>query len=350
MHVALDVRPLSNQSAGRGIGVYTDHLRTYLQSTIPGIRVTELKDGVTPGDVDVLHYPYFDLFFLTLPLYKRKPTVVTIHDVTPLVLPELYPPGIKGKIKLQLQNFSLKTVKAVVTDSQRSKIDIVNYLKYPESRVHVVPLAPQDGLLNRVDAEIIDKVRKTYRLPTDFVLYVGDINPNKNIPTLVQACKELGIALLIAGKAAVRTKYDKYHPENKDLVAVQKAARQDETIRLLGYVPSEELSALYHLASVYCQPSLYEGFGIPVLEAMHCGCPVVASKAGSLEEIGGTAAVYVAPSVDKIAKGIHFVLNLTGAQRQRLVQEGKKQAAKFSWEKAARETYAVYTKILTGVV
>lgn len=348
MHVALDVRPLHNQSAGRGIGVYTEHLYKYLQSTIPGIRMSELSEGKTPQDVDLLHYPFFDLFFMTLPWIKKKPTVVTIHDVTPLVLPELYPSGVRGKLKLRIQKFSLKTTKAVITDSESSKRDIAQYLQYPASKIHVVSLAPQDGLLSRIDAELIDKVRNIYTLPANFVLYVGDINPNKNIPTLIEACQKLGIPLVIVGKAAVRTKYDKEHPENQDLVAVQKAARQDETIRLLGYVPAAELSALYHLATVYCQPSLYEGFGIPVLEAMHCGCPVVASKVGSLEEIGGTAAVYVAPTTEKIAKGINFILNLTGAQRQRLVQEGKKQVSKFTWERAAKETYAVYTKVMVG--
>ncbi len=367
MKIGIDTRPLANLSATRGIGVYTSHLVRYLKKM--GVEVVEVKEGRVPEGVSLIHYPFFDLYFPTLPLIKKLPTVVTIHDVTPLVLPELYPPGIKGRIWFRLQKWSLGGVRGIITDSEVSKRDIVEQLGILKEKVETVYLAPQDGLGETPTEKTMTVVKEKYRLPEQFVLYVGDVNMNKNLISLVRACKQVELPIAIVGKQAAASNavgtesnsvgsIDKIgatsnvaekigkniNAEQIDLVRLKQEFGNDPKVLRLGYVPIEELGAVYRHASLYCQPSLYEGFGVSMLEAMTCGCPVVATKRGSLMEIGGKAAVYTEPEMEKLAKAIQFVIQLSPTQRKRLVQEGHKQAERFSWEQTAQQTYAVYKR------
>lgn len=344
MRVALDTRPLQNQSASRGIGVYTSHLLKYLQK-IPDLEIIELKSGKS-ADIDLIHYPWFDFYYRTLPIRKSHPIVTTIHDVTPLVLKEFYPVGLRGKINFKLQKFALKNVSAVLTDSDVSRTDISRYLPVPAEKVHTVHLAAQEGLISEPSIELKKQVINKFKLFNPYILYVGDVNMNKNLISLVKACIQAQIELLIVGKQALSPNFDHSHPENRDLALLQDKYAREPLIRRLGFVQTQDLSVLYGLATAYCQPSLYEGFGLQLLEAMQCQCPVIAAKRGSLPEIGGKAAIYVEPQTDKIAKAIEFVLDLSPTQRKRLIQEGQKQAQKFSWEKTARETFEVYVKVL----
>ena len=352
MKVAIDTRPLQNLSASRGIGVYTSHLIKYLHKS-GEVEVVELKSGKVPETVDLIHYPWFDLFFHTLPLRKDKPTVVTIHDVTPLVLPEFYPPGIKGRINFELQKLALRRTDAVMTDSEVSRRDMIKYLPVRSEKVHKVHLAPQDGLEIETGDDLLTMVKEKFKLPKEFVLYVGDVNRNKNLLSLVQACKQLEIGLVIVGKQAVNDGILKQvqddgiiHPELQDLVRLLEEYGKDPQIMRLGFVETKDLAVIYRLASLFCLPSLYEGFGVSVLEAMKCGCPVLAAKRGSLPEIGGSAAIYVEPTVDRLMKGIKMILNLSPTQRKRLIQEGQKRAMLFSWKKTAKEVLEVYKEVL----
>lgn len=346
MLVAFDTRPLQNQSASRGIGMYTSHLLKYLRK-IPNLEITEINQGQIPNSVDLVHYPWFDLYFPTLPLSKPKPTVVTIHDVTPLVLKDLYPPGIKGRINYWKQKISLRGVSAVITDSNTSAKDIHQHLNVPINKIHTVYLAPQEKLNNNPNQDQIHKVKRKYQLPSNYVLYVGDLNNNKNVITLIKAVKNTKYTLVIVGKQATQTKYDHSHPENRDLDLLQTKYSSDPKVKILGFVPSEELGILYNQALVYCQPSLYEGFGLPVLEAMQSGCPVLASKNGSLPEIGGHPAIYTPPTVDKLSQGIEFIAKLSQPQRTRLIQEGKKQASQYTWQKTATQVSQIYQQIIS---
>lgn len=337
MKVAIDVSPLKSAHQFRGVGSYTKRLVEALQLIkLPNFSVQLVEKGKIPDNCDIVHYSYFDLFWLTLPLRKPKPTVVTIHDVIPLVFPQHFPPGIKGKIKFQIQKFSLREVKAVITDSQNSKIDVFKYLNYPKERIYVVPLAPGKEF-RRLEAG------KKYKLPQRFVLYVGDVNYNKNIPGLVKACEKIKVPLVIVGKQAVEKDIDRRHPENKDLVWLQD--HRNQSVILTGFVPNEDLVAIYNLAAVYCQPSFYEGFGLPVLEAMACGCPVVAANTSSLPEVCGKAAVMVNPyDINDIVTGLKKVLydiSIYDILRKRESAWVKK----FTWEKTARETIKVYQKV-----
>jgi len=271
--------------------------------------------------------------------------VVTVHDLTPLKFAEHYPPGMKGKLRWFAQKSRLKKVDAIITDSQNSKKDIIKIVVCPKNQIHVVYLAPAPSFKKLKIKNLKLKVKQKHHLPDTFVLYVGDINWNKNVPGLVKACEKIDTPLVIVGKQAISKNYDRDHIENRDLVWLQKEARKSKSLFLLGFIPTDSLVAIYNLAAVYCQPSFYEGFGLPVLEAMACGCPVVCSNQGSLPEVGDKAVIYFDPwrqgEMEKTLKKILENKNL----RKNLSKKGLLQAKKFSWRKTAQETLNIYDKL-----
>ena len=344
MKIAIDISPLESSHRWRGIGVYTRNLVTALEKLSEAD--LEIKLVKKPGELknaDLVHYPYFDLFFPTLPSGQVIPTVLTIHDVIPLVFPKHYPPGIKGRLNFWRQKKVLGSAAAVICDSRNSQKDIQKYLHFPAEKTHVVYLAPQEIFKPVNSRKKLTLVSKKYSLPAKFILYVGGINYNKNVLGLAQASKIIRVPLVIVNKMAAHQDFNQEHPENQPLVQLIKQYGRDPDIRRVGFVPDSDLPAMYSLASVYCQPSFYEGFGLPVLEAMSCGCPVVSSNISSLPEVCGTAAVMVDPAPRKIAQGLQRVL--TGKDLgNKLVSKGYAQAKKFTWEKTARETIKVYEK------
>jgi glycosyltransferase involved in cell wall biosynthesis len=344
--IAIDVSPLKSAHKFRGIGFYTENLVKALQSFgTDKLTIKLAKTGRASSDCDLIHYPYFDFFKQTLPLVKKLKTIVTIHDVIPLVFPKHYPPGVRGRLNFCLQMIALKGVKAVICDSQNSKRDIFKYLHYPQEKIFAVYLAPGDRFKPIDSQNILNSTKQKYNLPEKFVLYVGDVNYNKNLVGLAKACKTIGMPLVIVGKQAVQQKFDVAHIENQPLVQLVKLYDGDKDIRRLGFVPTEDLIAIYNLATVYCQPSFYEGFGLPVLEAMSCGTPVVCSNRSSLPEIAGEAAILVNPyNINSIATGLKRAINNKDL-RKKLIEKGLGQARKFSWEKVAKETYEVYKKV-----
>lgn len=344
MKVAIDVSPLKTGHKFRGIGIYTENLIEGLKEIKnQDFDFTLIENSQIPFDCDLIHYPYFDFFFLTLPLKKEKPTVVTIHDTIPLVFPEHYPAGLKGKLKLQIQKFSLKNVRGVITDSENSKNDILKYLNYPKEKIYVIPLAPGKEFKKINDKNLLVKTKKKYELPDDFVLYVGDVNYNKNIFGLIKAFKQIEhkTKLVLVGKAFQNEDLK----ETQRIVQLVKSLKLENDIIRLGWIPQEDLVGIYNLATVYCQPSFYEGFGLPVLEAMACGCPVVAADNSSLKEVCGQAAIMVqADNINSIAEGIKKVIG-DKAIRDTLRKNGLEWVKNFSWKKTAQKTYEVYKKV-----
>jgi glycosyltransferase involved in cell wall biosynthesis len=347
MKVAIDISPLKSGHQFRGIGAYTKRLVEAFQAMkVADFEVVLVEKKEIPSDCDLIHYPYFDLFYSSLPLMRRKKTVVTIHDTTPLVFPKHFPPGIKGKLKHQRQKLILKTVDWVMTDSKNSRKDIIKYLNYPQERITVVPLAPGEIFKPVKEKKALARIKKKYRLPDQFILYVGDVNYHKNILGLVKASRSIKITLVIVGKQATQKKFDRTHIENQSLVQLLREYGEDPNVKRLGFVSEEDLVLIYNLASVYCQPSFYEGFGLPVLEAMACGLPVVTSQKASLAEISGRAAIFIDPyDIKDIANGLTVALE-DESLREDLIQKGFKQAQKYSWEKTAHETYQVYQKVV----
>ena len=352
MKVAIDISPLKSIHKFRGVGNYTRHLVEALQRVDKKNEYLLITDcqSLTRLKPDLVHYPYFDLFWLTLPFKKPYPTLVTVHDLTPLVFPHKFPKGIRGWLKYQIQRQSLRGAKAIITDSRNSKRDIVKFIGFPEKKIYIIHLAA-DKKFRKLKTRNLMLIKKKYNLPEKFILYVGDVNWNKNVPGLIKAFSHFNppaggqassLKLVLVGKAFE----NKDLPETKTILQLIESLGLINQTRILGYVPGEDLVALYNLATVYCQPSFYEGFGLPVLEAMACGTPVVAANTSSLPEICSEAAIMVNPyDINDIAEGIGKVIG-DKIIRDRLVKKGLVQAKKFSWEKTAKETIKVYHGVL----
>lgn len=349
MKIAFDISPLESGHKIRGIGFYTRNLSSELKKLFDGnewsFEEVNLRDTQSVG-YDLVHYPYFDLFFVSLPYFKKAKIVVTIHDIIPLLYPKHFPPGIKGKLKFQIQKLLLRQVDAVITDTEASKKDIVKYLAYPQERVFSVYLGTDKQFARIEDKTKLDELKSKYNLPEKFVLYVGDVNYNKNLVRLAEACKLAGTTLVIVGKQATVEEFDREHPEMRAWAEFLDRFQKDPSIARLGFVTTEELVGLYSCASVYCQASLYEGFGLPVLEAMSCGCPVVCAKTPALEEIAGDAALFADPmNSDAIASKLKVVIE-NSQLKEELVAKGYQNIQRFSWEKCADETMGVYRTVI----
>ncbi len=339
MKVAIDASPLKNQHNTRGIGSYTQNLIESFKRLKEGIELEQFYDPKNPPNVDVVHYPYFDFYFNTLPIFKKQKRVVTIHDVIPLVFPDKFPAGLKGRFNLQRQKLALKNTDAVICDSVTSKQDIINKLGYPQDKIHAVYLAQGKNFKKINDKKLLNKISKKYKLPLRFILYVGDVNWNKNLPNLLEASKLADVNLVMVGKAIL----DENLEQTKSLISKMKSIGISEKVLRLGYIQEEDLISIYNLASATLVPSFYEGFGLPVLESMTCGTPVICSKNSSLTEIAEEAAIYCDPND---SKDIALKINQTiGLKKPDLSERLISHAKKFSWEKVATETIRVYKKV-----
>jgi glycosyltransferase involved in cell wall biosynthesis len=351
MKIGIDISPLSSghylQHRVRGTGFYLTNLKDSLVKYFPENDYIFFKQGdEIPADIDLIHIPYFEPFFLTLPKIKKQKLIVTVHDLTPLVFADKFPAGIKGKIKWEIQKYSLKNSDYVITDSISSKKDLEKIAKVQASKIDVVYLAAAQHFISKRNKN--EKIAKKYKLPKEFLLYVGDATWNKNLPNLIKAVGKTEYSLVIAGSAFVNKDYDKSNPWNKDLYESQVLASVNEKILPIGFISDEDLVEIYNLATASLMPSFYEGFGLPILEAMQSGCPVITSKEGSLEEVADSAAYFVDPyDIDSIQKGIDEVMKDKDL-REALSKKGLHQAGKFTWQQTARKTNEVYKKVING--
>lgn len=350
MNIAIDITPLSTGHKYRGVGKYTklliDSLAQYERQHSYSFFVRGQK---VPDNCDIVHYPYFDPFFFTLPLNMRLPTVVTVHDLIPLVFPDRFPPGLKGSLRWALQRRLLAKADGVITDSASSKKDIVRIISYKPEDIAVVHLASAPEFTVITDKSSLLHVQKTYGLPQHFLIYVGDVNWNKNIIGLVRAFrivreKKDGPAphLMLVGKSFI----DEKLLQVREMVSLIKELSLGPYVHRVGYLPDHDLAALYTLASAGILPSFYEGFGLPVLEAMSCGCPVIASTGSSLDEIAGPSIRVDPYNTSDIAAGIFRMMTLSVSERNRLSEKSITWAKRFSWQKVAAETVAIYEKLV----
>ncbi len=329
----------------RGTGIYTDRLYQSLRRS-GEINVSLISINDALDSFDLVHYPYFDPFFLTLPLIKKKPTVVTVHDLIPLRYSHLFPKGIKGYLKWRIQKFSLLQSKVIITDSYSSSQDIAKYTGFDKSKIHVIYLGVGEEFRPIKSKKILQNVKKKWKLPEDFLLYVGDLNPNKNVEGLLQAFAVFlkdypNFTLVLIGRG--------FFIPSARLDEIKKLIRFldiNDKIRFIDQMEIHELATVYNLAKVYLQPSLSEGFGLPVLEAMACGCPVVVAKRGSLVEVVGNSGIYVvSDDYQEIAKRVKELLS--NDKKYHLMQEkGIARAKEFTWEKTAEKTIRVYRSLL----
>jgi glycosyltransferase involved in cell wall biosynthesis len=339
MRVALDQSPLTIHK-GRGIGYYTQRLTEALKTKI--IKFT----GTVIPKADLIHYPGFTLF--TKPPKKTSlPFIVTVHDLIPLDYPQHFPPGLRGRLIWYLQKKWLKLAKTIITDSKASKKSIIKHTGIDARKINVIYLAADKVFTTLNNQTKLKAIQKRYQLPEKFVLYVGDLNWNKNILSLTKACLDLDYPLVVVGKQTFNNDYDRSHPENQDLRTFQSQAQTNPTkILRIGFVPTRDLVAIYNLATIYAQPSIAEGFGLPILEAFACGCPVITSKFTSTAEIAGSAALLIDPKKDIELNESLTKLWTKPALRRRLSTLGLKQAKLFTWAKTAQQTYEVFKKAL----
>lgn len=349
MKIAIDITPIKGDLKGhkvRGVGFYLEYLKRSFLEYYPENQYVFFAQGEhIDKQVDLVHYPYFEPFFVSLPLIKRHKTVITVHDLTPLVFPQYFPAGIKGNLSWLVQKYNLQHVNGIITDSLASQKDIVKIAGVKKENVSVAYLAAAEEFKVSKSSNY-QVIKEKYKLPEKFLLYVGDVTWNKNIPRLIEAVKHVNIPLVMVGKALTENNFDASNPWNRDLATVQLRIKDDNRFIRLGFVPTEDLVALYNYATVFVMPSVYEGFGLPILEAMQSGCPVVTTKGGSLAEVAGEAAYFVdGYAVESIAKGIEKVYGDRNL-RETLIKKGFEQAQKFSWEKTAEATIDAYKRAL----
>jgi glycosyltransferase involved in cell wall biosynthesis len=287
--------------------------------------------------LDLAHVPYF-----ASPLFPTVPTVVTIHDLIPLILPAYHGSPLV-RLYTRLVAAAARKVKAIITVSQASKRDIMRYLHIPPEQIYVTYEAAGEAFQPVEDEAQLTAIRQKYALPERYLLYLGGFDQRKNLPTLLRAFALLAnkqqTRLVIAGQLPERN--TPLFPDPRRLVG---ELEMEERVVFTGWVPEEDKPALYSGAMVFVFPSLYEGFGLPVVEAMACGTPVVVSNCSSLPEVVGEGGLLVEPTdVEALTEAMELLLS-DDALRAELGQKALAQAAKFSWKQTALETLAVYQK------
>jgi alpha-1,3-rhamnosyl/mannosyltransferase len=290
------------------------------------------------GPLDLFHgLNYF------LPAQRGKAAlVVTVHDLSALRRSEWHPPARALAYQIALRR-TARTVEHIITDSEAIRAELLEALGIPPGQVTAVPLAASPGFWPRGPAELKPALDRWDLSPGGYLLFAGAIEPRKNVLRLLEA-----LALLRARRRPAPPLILAGPPGWRNRKARQAITASGPQARYLGFLDRDDLAALMAGCAAFVLPSLYEGFGLPILEAMASGVPVVTSRGGALEEVAGDAAILVDPlDVEAIAAGIERALDDTSL-RETLVQKGLARAAQFSWERTAKATLRVYEQAIAG--
>lgn len=367
MRIAVDARKLHDY----GIGTYVrnvlrhlarqDQANEYVLICRPehvglaaglGPNFTDVPDGAAPYSmaeqvsipldlrrhrIDLFHEPHY-----VLPPLVPCPAVVTIHDCIHLRFPQYLPNKLAHAYARTFLWTATHQAARIITVSEASKRDILTYFNIPPEKIEVIYNGIDERFWIPPSPEDIERVRERYQLNDPFILYAGNIRPHKNLERLIEVCQLLRregfdhLKLLIIGD------------EISKYATLRRAVHRHKLhkhVRFLGFVPDQTLAALYRLAAVFVFPSLYEGFGLPPLEAMASGTPVVTSNVSSLPEVVGDAALLVDPyDCEAIAGAVRMVLT-DQALRDDLASRGLARAREFSWAKAAERVRAIYGEV-----
>ncbi|WP_245904871.1 glycosyltransferase family 4 protein [Gaiella occulta] len=294
-------------------------------------------------DLDLVHFPLADGWYS-----RVGRAVTTVHDLSVLRYPEVYFADAAAERRAR-QHFEAITANAdaVIAVSEATGRDVISLLGVPEGRVKVVPHGVEPAFRPISDRRLLSEVGRRYRLPARYLLFVGGVDFKKNVARLVTGYAlaleraRLPHALVLAGMLQAPA-----NPFFDTARATAARAHVSGRLRWLGQVPDVDLPALYAGADALVLPSLWEGFGLPVLEAMACGTPVVTSAGSAMEEVTGDAAVLVDPGEpEAIAEGILRVLD---GEAERLARAGLRRAALYTWARTADETTAVYEHVAAG--
>jgi glycosyltransferase involved in cell wall biosynthesis len=279
-----------------------------------------------------------DVFFSPthyIPIGSSVPSVISILDVSYLHFPHLF--GVKDLYQLKIWGkYSIKKASKITTISKSSKNDIIKAYGINESKIAVV----YPGVKQILNMKLMDKkeLARKFNIEGDYILFVGTLQPRKNVARLIEAFSKLknNLTLVIIGKKGW---------QYEDILSAPSQFGVSDKVKFLENVSDEELPSFYKNAECFVLPSLYEGFGLPIVEAMQYGCPVVTSNISSLPEAGGDAALYVDPKdVGDIARKITQVLE-DKELREEMIKKGYNQIKKFSWEKSARQTLNVLEEL-----
>jgi glycosyltransferase involved in cell wall biosynthesis len=302
--------------------------------------------AVARRGVDLMYFPATYSFF---PVWNVGKLVVTMHDTLPLSHPELVFPNRKGQLAWRIkETTAVRLADRIVTVSYASRRDIAAWSGLPEGRIHVITEGPDPGFGPRAVGPEARRVLGQFALPLDgrFFLYVGGLSPHKNLLRLVDAFAQaapLDVKLVLVGDLN-----DVFHTHVPQIRAAIARHGLEERVILAGFVPDEDLAYLYSCAYALILPSLLEGFGLPAVEAMACGTPVVSSRAGSLPEVVGDAGVYFeATDIASIAGAIRMILD-TPSHRNHLARLALERSALFTWEESARRLVACFDELGTG--
>jgi len=288
---------------------------------------------------DLAHVPYF-----APPWCSRVPLVVTIHDLIPLLLPE-YAGSRAVRLYMRLVSACVRRAEMVLTDSQASARDIQRLLRIPDERLRIIYLAAEDAYRPVPPTERAS-VLSRLGLDVPYLLYLGGFDCRKNVIGLLQAFAQARgriseVCLAIAGRLPASD--SAFAPDPRP---VAEALGLGESVRWLGWVDEDDKPALYSGATAFCFPSHYEGFGLPVLEAISCGTPAIVGGGSSLDEIAGPGGLVVSPDdLDALAEAM-VALCRDAALRQELASAGLGHAAGFSWERTAQETLDAYDAVM----
>lgn len=378
MHIAINAKPL-NEELKVGVATYTLNLLKSLAKvdlknryTIYGVRLAPEELAIENNNFKIKNMPAFlrpwsfwyswypwyyagfflqlsrdkpDIFFSpypSLPLYCPCPKVAVVHDLSFLIIRNSFRTHSQIILKNQLLHMVRRASK-IIAVSQSTKRDLLRFYQVNPAQVSVVYEGyDTDAYKPHSDMDRVKALGQRYGIDAHYVLYVGTLEPRKNIPRLIEAFASLKKQGMIRHKLVIAGKKDWLY--NNIFQTVTRAGLDDEVI-FTDYVPDQDLPLLISGADLFVYPSLYEGFGLPPLEAMACGIPVITSNLSSLPEVVGDAGILVDPySVDEIAEAIHQVLS-DAKLREQMQQKGLDRARMFSWEKTAQETLKVFETI-----
>ncbi len=357
MRIAIDTQ--STLGRKTGIGIYTTKLLEALRQTAPQHEYVELDWGRAPvmridrrlfwqqwqvprraraAHADLLHVPGFDA-----PLRRPCLTILTVHDLIGMLFPHNLPPAARFYWAWWLPR-SVRWADQIIADSENTKRDITRLLGIQAEHIEVIYLGVSSTFRPLLDQATREAVRHKHDLPPNFALYVGTLEPRKGLDTLVAAfgaiAANTACHLVIAGKLGWYTK-----PLFRQIETLGLSQR----VHVIDYVADEDMASLYNLADLFVYPSRYEGFGLPPLEAMACGAPVIASDAASLPEVVGEAGRLIPPDdIEALASAMLQVLSDTTLQT-RMRESGLARARRFTWEETARRTAQVYVRLQQGL-
>lgn len=275
--------------------------------------------------------PHYNIPLLPIRANQR---LVIIHDVNHLALPQQNNFVKKAYAKFVI-NKAIKSSNKVLTVSEFSKKELFKYCKVKQKSIEVIPLGVNKKLFKKHELSELEAVKEQYKLPDSFLLYVGNVKPHKNLICLLRAFKQLLIGGQKDLKLVIVGKKQGFITEDHAIYNYIVKENLEEKIVFTGFIPNEQVPIIYNLATLFVFPSFYEGFGLPPIEAMACGCPTIVSNAASLPEICKEASVYFDPNDSfELARKINILLN-NPDQRNKLIAKGNRLVQQYEWANTA---------------